>query len=200
MKGPNMERTLKRAWWTLLLRGIAAILFALLLLFAPRLTLATGLFSFVILFSAYALIEGVATIVGSLMTREGKWLLLLLFGVLSVIAGLAALASPLLFGVVTYIVLIYIVAFRSIFGGIIEMVAAWRLRREIDNEWLLVLNGLFAVLFGLILLLRPITGIEVLVLVTMLYLLIAGTLQIILSFKARGWSETRREAKGAAAV
>lgn len=195
-----MERTLKRAWWTLLLRGIAAILFALLLLFAPRLTLATGLFSFVILFSAFALIEGVATIVGSLMTREGKWFLLLLFGVLSVIAGLAALASPLLFGVVTYIVLIYIVAFRSIFGGIIEMVAAWRLRREIDDEWLLVLNGLFAVLFGLILLLRPITGIEVLVLITMLYLLIAGTLQIILSFKARGWSETRREVKGAEAV
>lgn len=96
-----MANTLKQTWWTLVLRGIAAIVFALLLLFVPRLTLATGLFSFVILFSAYALIKGCATIVGSLMTREGQWFLMLLFGVISVIAGLAALVNPLWFGVMT---------------------------------------------------------------------------------------------------
>ncbi len=192
-----MANTLKQTWWVLLLRGTVAILFALLLLFAPGLTLATGLFSFVILFGVYALIEGVATIVGSIMTREGQWLLMLLFGGISVIAGLAALANPLWFGVMTYIVMIYIVAFRSIFGGIVEMIAAWRLRREIDNEWLLALNGLFALLFGLILLRRPITGIEVLVLITTFYLLSAGVMQIILAFKVRGWSDTLPE-KGAA--
>jgi len=183
-----MASILKQTWWTFLLRGIAAILFALLLLFAPGLTLATGLFSFVILFGIYALIEGIATIIGSIMTREGQWFLLLLFGVISVIAGLAALANPLWFGVMTYIVMIYIVAFRSIAGGIVEMFSAWRLRQEIDNEWLLAINGLFTVLFGLILLRRPITGIEVLVLITSLYLLVAGVIQIILSFKVRGWS------------
>ncbi len=194
-----MANTLKQTWWTLLLRGTAAILLALLLLFAPGLTLATGLFSFVILFGVYALIEGVATIVGSIMTREGQWFLLLLFGFISVIAGLAALANPLFFGVMTYIVMIYIVAFRSIFGGIVEMIGAWRLRREIDNEWLLALNGLFALLFGLILLRRPITGIEVLVLITTFYMLMAGVMQIILAFKVRGWSDTLPEEKAASA-
>lgn len=188
-----MANTLKQTWWTLLLRGIVAILFALLLLFAPGITLATGLFSFVILFGVYALIEGFATIVGSLMTREGQWFLLLLLGVINVICGLAAIANPLFFGVLTYIVMIYIVAFRSIAGGIVEIFAAWRLRRDIDNEWLLVLNGLFAVLFGFILLARPITGIEVLVLLTTFYLLMAGTIQIVLGFKARGWSNTLTE-------
>lgn len=194
-----MANTLKQTWWTLLLRGIAAILFALLLLFAPGITLATGLFSFVILFGIYVLIEGIATIIGSIMTREGQWFLLLLFGVISVIAGLAAIANPLWFGVMTYIVMIYIVAFRSIAGGIVEMFSAWRLRQEIDNEWLLALNGLFALLFGLILLRRPITGIEVLVLITTLYLLIAGTIQIILAFRIRGWSDTLPEEKAASA-
>lgn len=86
--------------------------------------------------------------------------------------------------------MIYIVAFRSIFGGIVEMIAAWRLRQEIDNEWLLALNGLFAVLFGLILLRRPITGIEILVLITAFYLLMAGVMQIMLGFKVRGWAKT----------
>ena len=188
-----MANTLKQTWWTLLLRGIVAILFALLLLFAPGITLATGLFSFVILFGVYALIEGFATIAGSLMTREGQWFLLLLLGVINVIFGLAAIANPLLFGVLTYIVMIYIVAFRSIASGLVEIFAAWRLRRDIDNEWLLVLNGLFAVLFGFILLARPITGIEVLVLLTTFYLLMAGTIQIVLGFKVRGWSNTLTE-------
>jgi uncharacterized membrane protein HdeD (DUF308 family) len=195
-----MANTLKQTWWTLLLRGIAAILFALLLLFVPGLTLATGLFSFVILFGVYALIEGFTTVVGSLVTREGQWFLLLLFGVISVIAGLAAIANPLWFGVMTYIVMIYIVAFRSIAGGIVEMFSAWRLRQEIDNEWLLALNGLFALLFGLILLRRPITGIEVLVLITAFYLLSAGTVQIILGFKARAWSDTLPEMEAASAT
>ena len=151
------------------------------------------MFSFVILFGVYALIEGFATIAGSLMTREGQWFLLLLLGVINVIFGLAAIANPLLFGVLTYIVMIYIVAFRSIASGLVEIFAAWRLRRDIDNEWLLVLNGLFAVLFGFILLARPITGIEVLVLLTTFYLLMAGTIQIVLGFKVRGWSNTLTE-------
>lgn len=195
-----MANTLKQTWWTLLLRGITAILFALLLLLAPGLTLATGVFSFVILFGVYALIEGIATIFGSLMTREGQWFLMLLFGIISLMAGLAALANPLWFGVMTYIVMVYIVAFRSIAGGIVEMLAAWRLRRDIDNEWLLALNGLFALLFGLILLRRPITGIEVLILITSFYLLVAGTVQIILAFKVRGWSDTVSPEKIASAT
>jgi uncharacterized membrane protein HdeD (DUF308 family) len=194
-----MAGILKQSWWTLLLRGIAAILFALLLLFAPGLTLATGLFSFVILFAIYALIEGISTVVSSIMTREGQWFLLLLFGVISVIAGLAALANPLWFGVMTYIVIIYIVAFKAIVGGIVEMISAWQLRKEIDDEWLLALGGLLSLLFGVILLRRPITGVEVLVVITSLYLFIAGMMQIILGFRVRGWSNVLSDKEAVAA-
>lgn len=184
-----MAGILKRAWWVLLLRGIAAILFALLLLFLPGLTLATGIVSFVVLFAAYALIDGGATIVGAVMRREGQWVLLLIWGVISVIAGLVALGNPLIVGVFTLTIMIYIVAFRSIFAGIVEVAAAWQLRQEIDGEWLLAVDGIFSVLFGAILLVRPVTGIEVLVLLTAFYLLMAGVLQIVLSSKVRGWSK-----------
>lgn len=195
-----MANILKQAWWTLLLRGISALLFALLLLFAPGLTLAGGIFSFVILFAVYALVDGISTIVGAVMRREGQWFLLLLWGIISVIAGLVALGNPLMFGVFTLTIMVYIVAFRSIFSGIVEMIAAWQLRQEIDNEWLLAVDGIFSLLFGLILLVRPITGIEVLVLITGFYLLIAGVMQIVLSFKVRGWSNTLEERKAASAA
>lgn len=185
-----MTDILKKAWWVLLLRGISAILFALLLLFVPGLTLATGLFSFVFLFAIYALVDGISTIVGAVMNREGQWGLVLLWGIISVIAGIMALSTPVfsLLVVFTVRIMIYIIAFRSIAGGIIEIYSAWKLRQEIDNEWLLAINGIFSLLFGLILLARPITGIEVLVLLTSFYLLMAGTMQIILGFKVRGWS------------
>ena len=183
-----MANVLKQAWWVLLLRGISAILFALLLLFAPGLTLTTGIFSFVILFAIHVLVDGISTIVGAVMHREGQWFLFLLWGIISVLAGLLALGNPLLFGTFTLIIMVYIVAFRSIVGGVVEMFSAWQLRREIDNEWLLAMNGAFSLLFGLILLIRPITGIEVLILLTSFYLLVAGVMQFILAFKARGWS------------
>ncbi len=183
-----MAETLKNAWWVLLLRGIVAILFALLLLFAPGLTLATGIFSFVVLFAIYLLVDGFSTIFGAVANREGQWFWMLIWGIISVLAGIAALGSPLLFGVFTLTVMIYIVAFRSIFSGIVEMFSAWQLRQEVDNEWLLVLNGLLSLLFGIILFIRPITGVEVLVLITSFYLLIAGVVQIFLAFKVRGWS------------
>jgi uncharacterized membrane protein HdeD (DUF308 family) len=183
-----MTGVLKQSWWVLVLRGISAILFALLLLFAPGLTLATGIFSFVVLFAVYALVDGISTIVGSVMKREGKWVLLLIFGIISVIAGLAALGNPLFVGVFTITIMVYIVAFKSIVGGIVELFSAWQLRQEIDNEWILAINGILSLLFGLILLRRPITGIEVLLLITSFYLLMSGVMQIILGFKVRGWS------------
>ncbi len=185
-----MADILKKAWWVLLLRGIAAILFALLLIFAPGLTLVGGLFSFVFLFAIYALVDGISTIVGALMNREGQWGLLLLWGIISVLAGIVALSTPVfsLLVVFTVRVMIFIIAFRSITGGILEIYSSWKLRQEIDNEWLLAINGIFSTLFGLILLVRPITGIEVLILLTSFYLLMAGVMQIVLGFKVRGWS------------
>lgn len=183
-----MANLLKRAWWTLLLRGIAAIAFALLLLFAPGVTLATGAFSFVLLFAIYALVDGITTIISAVMRREGQWFLLLISGIIGVLAGLIALGNPLLFAVVTVSIMIYIFAFKTIAGGIVEIVTAWQVRQEIDNEWLLMLNGIISVIFGVILFARPITGVEVLVIVATFYLLVTGVLQIMLAFRVRGWA------------
>jgi uncharacterized membrane protein HdeD (DUF308 family) len=183
-----MANILKHAWWTLLLRGIVAILFALFLIFAPGITLATGAVSFALLFGIYALVDGVSTIVSAVLRREGQWVLLLLLGIVGVIAGLAVLANPLLFAALSVRIVIFIFAFKALAGGIVEIISAWRLREEIDNEWLLALNGLFSVIFGVILIARPITALEVLVLLASFYLLVSGVMLVILAFKMRGWS------------
>ncbi|MCY4145823.1 MAG: DUF308 domain-containing protein [Chloroflexi bacterium] len=182
-----MTDVLQRAWWTLVLRGVAAIVIGLLFLFMPGVTVAGAGLSFAILFGAYALIEGAGTIIGSLRHREGPWVLLLVFGGVSAIAGLIALANPVVAGITALVLMVYIVAFKSIVGGIVEIYSAWRLRQEIDNEWLLAINGFFSLLFGLILLLNTSVGIAVLALLTSFYLLMAGLMQIIIGFKVRSW-------------
>ena len=183
-----MAQALKHAWWTLLLRGTLAVIFALLLLFAPDITLATGAFSFTILFGMYALVDGLSTIMSNLMRRQGQWGLLLLLGIIAIIVGLVALGNPLIFSLLTITLMVYIMAFKAIAGGIVEIFSAWQLRQEIDNEWMMALSGLFALVFGLILLRYPIMGVEVLVLLAAFYLVITGVLQIILAFNVHGWS------------
>ncbi len=190
-----MATILNRAWWMLLLRGGAALLFGLLLLFAPGLTLATGALSFALLFAVYTLVNGISTVVAAVMRREGQWLLLLLLGIVGIVASLLVLGNPLLFSILTIQVMIFIVAFNAIASGIVEIVAAWQLRQEIEGEWLLMLNGLFALLFGLILIARPITAVEVLILIAAFYALAAGAIQIILAFRVRGWSNTLEHLK-----
>jgi uncharacterized membrane protein HdeD (DUF308 family) len=185
-----MANVMSRAWWTLLLRGVLAIILGLLLLFAPGLTLATGAFSFAILFGVFVLIEGVVTIYSAVTRREGQWFLLLLFGVISVLAGLAALGNPFLFGTFSLLIMVYIISFRAIAGGLVEIMAAWQVRKQIDNEWLLILNGAISVLFGLLLLFRPIASLEVLVLIAAFYLLIIGVMLCIFAFRVRGWAAT----------
>ncbi len=186
---------LKAAWWMLLLRGIAAILFALLLLFRPGLTLV----SYVIAFAIFTLVDGISTIVGSITRREGQWFLVLIWGIISVIAGLVTLANPLLFSVFTVAIMVYIVAFWSIFSGIFQAITAVRLRQEIDSEWLLAVNGILSALFGVLLLRFPIATIDVLLFLTAFYVLVTGVIQIILAFRVRGWSSKAAELQEAVA-
>ena len=174
------------SWKTFLLRGAVAIAFALLLLFVPGMTLATGALSFVILFSVYALVEGISTIYSAVRKREGHWVLYLLFGIVGLFVGIWALRHPIAAVAVTVAIMVALLAIKCIVGGLIELVAAWQLRNQIDYEWLLGINGLVSLVFGLLLILRPIETLEVLILFTAYFLLITGAMQVALSFQIRG--------------
>lgn len=182
----NVSDTSARA---LLVRGGVAIVFALLLLFAPGLTLATGVFSFVVLFSAYALIEGIASIFSAVSKRVGHWVLMLIFGIVAVLVGLWALRHPLAAATVTITIMVTLLAVKSIIGGIVEIVAAWKQRDDIDFEWLLGINGFVSLLFGLLLITRPVATLEMLILFTAFFLLISGAMQVGLSFQMRALAD-----------
>jgi len=178
---------LSRNWWALALRGLAAIVFGVLAFAWPGLTL----WALVLLFGAYMLVDGIFAIVGAVRAagRETRWWLLLVEGVLGVLAGLVAFLWP----GITALALLYLVAAWAIATGILQIVGAIRLRREIEGEWALILGGVLSVIFGLVLAVLPGSGILALVWLIGAYAVVSGVLLIVLAFRVRN---NRDEAEG----
>jgi uncharacterized membrane protein HdeD (DUF308 family) len=147
-----MVTTLARYWWAFMLRGICAILFGIAAFIWPALTLAV----LVMLFGAYAFVDGVFLIVsaiGGWGEVENHWLMLL-EGIVGVVIGIMTLFVP---GLTALGLLLYIAAW-SLATGVLEIAAAIRLRTELDNELWLLVSGIASVVFAIILMLFPAAG------------------------------------------
>jgi uncharacterized membrane protein HdeD (DUF308 family) len=178
-----MATLLKKSWWILLVRGLAAVLFGVVALVWPRLTVAT----LVLYFGAFALVHGVSDVIGSIMNREEDkyWWLVLLGGLASIVAGLLVVSWPQL----TALFLLYVIAARALVTGILDIIAAIRLRKEIEGELLLILGGLASVLFGLVAIARPGAGALAVVSLIAIYALFVGAILMVLAFRMRRWGK-----------
>jgi uncharacterized membrane protein HdeD (DUF308 family) len=168
-----------RNWWVVLLRGISALLFGILTLAWPGITL---LF-LIVLFGCYAMVDGFTAIAVGLTggNRGAPWWQMILTGMLSVAAGVVAFVWP----GETAVILLIVIGAWSIVRGIAEIAAAIRLRSVIRNEWLLILSGVCSILFGIILFARPRLGALAVLWVIATYAMIAGVLLIGLAFRLR---------------
>jgi uncharacterized membrane protein HdeD (DUF308 family) len=167
-------------WWALALRGVIAILFGVAVFLRPDIALE----ALILLFGAYALVDGVFAIVGVFRgTRSGtpRWLLLV-EGVAGILAGIIAFVYPGL----TAIALLYLVAAWAIVTGLAEIATAIRLRQEIQGEWALILGGILSVLFGVLLAVLPGVGILSLIWLIGAYAVVFGVLLLIAAFQVRG--------------
>jgi uncharacterized membrane protein HdeD (DUF308 family) len=170
---------LARHWWVFLVRGLVAIAFGLVALFYPAATLVT----FILFYAVFSIVDGVFAVVSAIRGAEGlgpRWWLALV-GVLSIVAGLAAYFWPGL----TALALLMVIGVWALVYGIFEIVGAIRLRKEIDNEWLLLIHGILAALFGLIVLVRPGAGALALLSMIAAFALLSGLLLIFLALRLR---------------
>jgi uncharacterized membrane protein HdeD (DUF308 family) len=177
--GIDME-SLAKNWWAVALRGVAAIIFGILAFIMPGVTLAV----LVLLFGSYALVDGILNIIAAVSGRSGvrPWWALLLEGIVSIGAGLVAFFMPGL----TALALVYVIAAWAVVTGVLEIVAAIRLRKAIDNEWWLGLSGALSIVFGVVLMMAPGAGALALVLWIGAYAVIFGILLVALGVRLRG--------------
>ncbi len=167
-------------WWALALRGVLAILFGLAALLRPGIALE----ALILLFGAYALVDGVFSIVGVFGGARGgmpRWLLLL-EGIAGIVAGIVAFVLPVL----TAFALYFLIIAWALVTGVAEISTAIRLRREIEGEWAMILSGALSILFAVVLLVSGAIGIFTLVWVIGVYAVVFGVLLLIAAFRVRG--------------
>ena len=175
----DFATAMARNWWVLLLRGAIAILFAVMTWAQPGISLA----ALVLVFGVYVLADGILGIWAALSGRKGNrhWWLLLLWGLVSVAVGVMTFVAPAITGLV---LLMYIAAW-AIITGVLQIVAAIRLRKAIKGEWLLGLMGLLSIAFGVLLVAQPGAGALAVAWIIATYAFIFGVLAVMLAFKVR---------------
>jgi uncharacterized membrane protein HdeD (DUF308 family) len=187
-----MLNLLARNWWLIEIRGVAAIAFGIMAFLWPGLTLIV----LITLFAAFMLIDGVSLLValfrGDTATR-GHRLAVGLMGVLSIGAAIVAVAVPGL----TALALLYLVAFWAIALGISQLITAFRLRRDVSGEVWLVLGGLLTIVFGVLLLAFPGTGLVSLIWLVGAWAIAYGFTSLVVAWRLRGLNqELNRAAAG----
>ena len=143
------ERTLARIWKVTALRGVLAIAFAVVILVWPSI----GLTALIALFGAFALVSGIATIVGafSLPIRGGQRAWLVIEGLLGIAVGVVVFVWPDL----SALGLLYAIAAWAIAMGVFEIALAFVLPLSGGRSLLAVLGGLLSVAFGVIMFAIP---------------------------------------------
>lgn len=173
------ELALVNHWWIVLLRGIAAIIFAILAIFWPDFTLSL----LILILAIYLLVDGVVAIFSAFKAAEKhhKWWLFLVEGLVSLTVGVLILVWPS----ITAILFVYLVGIWALVTGILEIWAAFSGQFEFGGKLLMSIAGILSALIGLILLIHPFEGVIVLVWIIGLYALIFGIVLIALSFQLR---------------
>jgi len=141
-----------RHWWFLVFRGICAILFGILAFVWPGITLA----SLILLFGAYALVNGAFAIAMAIRAPAGSpgRGATVVLGVLSI--GVAVLT--MFFPGITALSLVIMIGAWAIVTGVFEIAAGTQLRRLMRGTWVLVVSGALSVLFGILLIAMPAAG------------------------------------------
>ena len=182
-----MIAVLANNWWAIGIRGALAILFGLIALFLPGVTM----LSLVVVFAAYAFLDGVLAIVSAVRAarEQERWGYLLLEGLVDIAAAAVAVLWP----GITVIAFVFVIAFWAIFTGILELAAAFRLQ-FIDGRGWLIFGGIVSVLYGGLLIIAPMIGAVVLTWWLGAYALVFGVCLVVLAFKLRARLENLNRA------
>ena len=173
-----MISVLVKNWWAFVARGVVAVLFGLIALFTPGITM----LSLVFVFAAYAVVDGVFAVTAAVRAagHGQRWGLLALEGIVDILAAAAAVMMPGL----TVVVFVLLVAAWALLTGGLMLAASFKVDAD-HGRWWLALGGLASLLYGAALVLAPLLGALVLTWWIGAYAIIFGVAMLIFAFRLR---------------
>ncbi len=173
-------------WWLIVLRGIASVVFGVIAWLWPDLT---GL-ALIVSFGIYAAVDGTAALITGitrLRLRRHAWTFLA-EGLVSLGFALAALIWP----VFTALTVVTVIGLWAIATGIVEVVAAVQLRKEIQDEWILALSGFASIIFGALIAWQPASGTVAVVWSIGWYAIVFGVLLVVWGLRLKSLRDRQR--------
>lgn len=169
----------RSSWWAIVLRGILACIFGILVLANPS----VGVAVLILMFGVYAAADGVAALATAVSHgRAGlNWGWWLFEGLVSLAVAALALARP----GITLLAVVLLIAFRAIVLGLVELGGAVG-GKGLDHRWLLGLTGVVSLLFGVLMLANPVAGTIAMVWVIGVYAVVFGVMLVIVGVRALG--------------
>jgi len=170
---------LSRYWWMTLLRGLFWILFGIVILARPGISLLT----LTVALGAVMFVDGIINVANAFSGRKehDDWWVLLLVGLAGIGVGILTFNNPQ----ATALAVVFYVAIWAVATGLLEIVAAIRLRKQIQGEVWLALAGIASVVFGVLLVARPGAGALTLLWLIAVYAIAFGVMLLLLAFKVR---------------
>jgi len=168
-------------WWILLLRGILLVILGLYALFNPGLSL----LAWALVVGCFLIADGILAIVAGIAgwAESRGWSIAR--GVLALLIGAFAVWHPGVFGTLAGLTVIFVLAAWSIAGGILEIIVAIRERKEIKGEGWMILNGVFSILFGVVLVLAPMLSLSLFIRLCGVFAIVFGFVCVFTAFKLR---------------
>ena len=176
-----LANILSRYWWMILLRGVAWLLFGILVYAQPAISLVT----LTLLFGAFVLWDGIGNVVSAIGGRRENenWGVLLLTGLAGIAIGALTFYDPS----ITALGLLFYIAVWVTGTGLLQVVAGIRLRKEIEGEFWLILSGLISIALGVFLVARPGAGALSVLWVIATYAVLFGIILVVLAFRVRSF-------------
>ena len=173
-------------WRVLALRGLAALIFGLVVLLWPGAILAV----LTLVFGIYAIVDGGILLVPALRTsgRGAQRWLPLVEGAVGVVAGLVALLWPGL----TVSGLLYVIVAWALATGILKIATTIVLRSGVENAWLLAGSGALSVLFGVVLSVLVGSDLPSLAPFIGVFAIVVGLALIVFAFRTRDRQRTQQ--------
>jgi uncharacterized membrane protein HdeD (DUF308 family) len=160
------------------IRGAVALVFGIVLLAFPEISLA----ALVLTFGAVAFVDGIAMLATAIAGRyeSGRgWMVL--NGTVSVLTGFAVVVWP----DISALALLYVIGAWAIVAGLLQIASAFELLLDGGERVLLVLSGLLSIAFGTIMWIHPGAGALALVTLIAAFAIVTGTTLLVAGYRIR---------------
>jgi uncharacterized membrane protein HdeD (DUF308 family) len=183
ISGQVFRNTFYQPWWIILIRGVVILALGVLATFWPSQTFIV----LVQILGVYFLLDGLFILFMSVGNRKHdvRWKGTLIRGLITLIIGAVVVFLPTFTAVALGVVLVYLLAALSLFAGAMEIIKAVRARKEIKDEWSIVLSGIFFILLAILLFIAPLSFGTAFIRIIGILAAVTGIGLLIFAFKVR---------------